>query len=85
MSGAHGALTVRTKTRLSFIYKPLDDLLFAERLIRHRGDITLAPGPEFILFGGRVPGRAILCVHTKHGRFVLASDAVRLFKEIDKE
>ncbi len=65
--------------------KALIDLLYAGRLIFHRGDVTLAPGLEFILIGGHARGQAILRIHTKRGWVILASDAIHLFEEIDKE
>ncbi|MEL6361261.1 MAG: N-acyl homoserine lactonase family protein [Pseudomonadota bacterium] len=65
--------------------KLLVDLLFAGRLIFHRGDVTLAPGLELILIGGHARGQAVLRVHTKRGWVILASDAVHLFEEMDKE
>ena len=65
--------------------KQLVDLLYAERLTFHQGNVTLAPGLEFILIGGHARGQAILRVHTKRGWVILASDAVHLFEEVDKE
>ena len=65
--------------------KSLIDLLYAGRLTFHRGDVTLAPGLEFILIGGHARGQAILRVHTKRGWVILASDAAHLFEEVDKE
>ena len=32
--------------------KPLIDLVFADRMVFHKGDVTLAPGIEFLLIGG---------------------------------
>lgn len=65
--------------------KSLIDLLFDGRLAFHGGDVMLAPGLEFILIGGHARGQAILRVHTRRGWVVLASDAVHLFEEVDKE
>lgn len=65
--------------------KALIDLLYAGRMEFHRGDVTLAPGLEFILIGGHARGQAILRVHTKRGWVVLASDAIHLFEEVDDE
>ena len=65
--------------------KNLIDLIYADRMIFHDGDVTLAPGLEFILIGGHARGQAILRVHTERGWVILASDAVHLFEETDEE
>ena len=65
--------------------KALIDLVFADRMMFHKGDVTLAPGLEFLLVGGHARGQALLRVHTARGWVVLASDAVHLFEEIDEE
>jgi glyoxylase-like metal-dependent hydrolase (beta-lactamase superfamily II) len=65
--------------------KALVDLNFADRLVFHRGDVTLAPGVEFLLVGGHARGQAILRVNTARGWVVLASDAVHVFEEVDAE
>ncbi len=65
--------------------KQLIDLVYADRMTFHDGDVTLAPGLEFILIGGHARGQAILRVHTARGWVILASDAVHLFEEVDEE
>jgi glyoxylase-like metal-dependent hydrolase (beta-lactamase superfamily II) len=65
--------------------KTLIDLVYADRMTFHDGDVTLAPGLEFILIGGHARGQAILRVHTKRGWVILASDAIHLFEEFDDE
>ena len=65
--------------------KQLIDLVYADRMTFHNGDVTLAPGLEFILIGGHARGQAILRVHTARGWVILASDAVHLFEEVDAE
>lgn len=65
--------------------KQLVDLVYADRMVFHDGDVTLAPGLEFILIGGHARGQAILRVHTARGWVILASDAVHLFEETDEE
>jgi glyoxylase-like metal-dependent hydrolase (beta-lactamase superfamily II) len=65
--------------------KPLIDLVFANRMVFHKGDVTLAPGIEFLLVGGHARGQAILRVHTARGWVILASDAVHVFEEVDDE
>jgi glyoxylase-like metal-dependent hydrolase (beta-lactamase superfamily II) len=65
--------------------KHLIDLLYAGRMVFHDGDVELAPGLEFILVGGHARGQAIMRVHTKRGWVILASDAVHVFDEVDKE
>lgn len=65
--------------------KQLIDLLYAGRLVFHKGDVTIAPGIEFILIGGHARGQAILRVHTARGWVILASDAVHVYDETDHE
>jgi glyoxylase-like metal-dependent hydrolase (beta-lactamase superfamily II) len=65
--------------------KALVDLNFAGRLTFHRGDVTLAPGIEFLLVGGHARGQAVLRVNSARGWVVLASDAVHVFEEVDGE
>jgi glyoxylase-like metal-dependent hydrolase (beta-lactamase superfamily II) len=65
--------------------KALIDLVFADRMVFHKGDVTLAAGIEFLLVGGHARGQAILRVHTARGWVILASDAVHLFEEVDEE
>jgi glyoxylase-like metal-dependent hydrolase (beta-lactamase superfamily II) len=65
--------------------KPLIDLVFAGRMVFHNGDVTLAPGIEYLLLGGHARGQAILRVHTARGWVILASDAVHVFEEVDQE
>ncbi len=65
--------------------KELIDLVYADRMVFHAGDVTLAPGLEFILIGGHARGQAILRVHTARGWVILASDAVHVFEEVDEE
>ena len=65
--------------------KQLIDLVFAGRMQFHKGDVTLAPGIEFLLIGGHARGQAILRVHTARGWVILASDGVHVFEEVDQE
>lgn len=65
--------------------KQLVDLIYTDRMTFHDGDVTLAPGLEFILIGGHARGQAILRVHTERGWVILASDAVHLYEETDEE
>jgi glyoxylase-like metal-dependent hydrolase (beta-lactamase superfamily II) len=65
--------------------KALIDLVYAGRMLFHAGDVTLAPGIEYLLIGGHARGQAILRVHTARGWVVLASDAVHVFEEVDEE
>lgn len=65
--------------------KQLVDLVFQGRMVFHKGDVTLAPGIEFILIGGHARGQAILRVNTARGWVMLASDAVHVYEEVDEE
>lgn len=65
--------------------KALIDLVYAGRMVFHKGDVTLAPGLDFILIGGHARGQAVLRVATERGPVILASDAVHVFEETDAE
>ncbi|HEU0062574.1 MAG TPA: N-acyl homoserine lactonase family protein [Hyphomicrobiaceae bacterium] len=65
--------------------KVLIDLVFQDRMVFHNGDVTLAPGIEFLLLGGHARGQAVVRVNTARGWVVLASDAVHVFEEVDQE
>jgi len=65
--------------------KLLIDLLFAGRMVFHQGDVSLAPGLDYLLIGGHARGQAILRVNTARGWVILASDAVHVFEEVDQE
>ena len=65
--------------------KQLIDRVFAGRMVFHKGNVTLAPGIEFLLVGRHARGQAILRVHTTRGWVILASDAVHVFEEVDEE
>jgi glyoxylase-like metal-dependent hydrolase (beta-lactamase superfamily II) len=65
--------------------KALIELVFQGRVVFHRGDVTLAPGLEYLLVGGHARGQAIVRVNTARGSVILASDAVHVFEEVDDE
>lgn len=65
--------------------KQLVDLVYADRMLFHDGDVEIAPGIEFILVGGHARGQAVVRVHTERGWVVLASDAVHVYDETDFE
>ncbi len=65
--------------------KNLVDLVYADRMVFHDGDVEIAPGIEFILVGGHARGQAVLRVNTARGWVVLASDAVHVYDETDFE
>lgn len=65
--------------------KPLIDLVFEGRMVFHKGDVSLAPGIDYLLLGGHARGQAILRVNTARGWVILASDAAHVFEEIDQE
>ncbi len=65
--------------------KALIDLVYAGRMVFHKGDVTMAPGLEFLLVGGHARGQAVLRVATERGPVILASDAVHVFEEVDEE
>jgi glyoxylase-like metal-dependent hydrolase (beta-lactamase superfamily II) len=65
--------------------KALIDLVYADRMVFHDGDVEIAPGIEFLLVGGHARGQAVLRVHTRRGWVILASDAVHVYDETDAE
>jgi glyoxylase-like metal-dependent hydrolase (beta-lactamase superfamily II) len=54
-------------------------------MVFHKGDVSLAPGIEYLLVGGHARGQTVLRVNTARGWVILASDAVHVFEEIDEE
>src|SRR5262245_29600672 len=65
--------------------KALIGLVFQGRMVFHGGDVTLAPGLEYLLVGGHARGQAVVRVSTARGWVILASDAVHVFEEVDEE
>jgi glyoxylase-like metal-dependent hydrolase (beta-lactamase superfamily II) len=65
--------------------KALIDFVFQDRMVFHGGDVTLAPGLEYLLVGGHARGQAVVRVNTARGWVILASDAVHVFEEVDDE
>ncbi len=59
--------------------------VYADRVVFHDGDATLAPGVELLLVGGHTQGLQAVRVHTTRGWVVLASDASHYYENIDDE
>lgn len=58
--------------------------VFAGRVIFHDGDEELAPGITLHHVGGHSKGLQCVCVKTRRGRVVLASDASHLYAHMDE-
>ena len=54
--------------------------VYAERVVFHDGDCTLAPGVELMLIGGHTRGLQSVRVRTARGWVVLASDASHYYE-----
>ena len=59
--------------------------VFERRVVFHRGDETLLPGLELHLLGGHTKGLQALSVATARGRVILASDALHLYANLERE
>jgi glyoxylase-like metal-dependent hydrolase (beta-lactamase superfamily II) len=53
--------------------------VFADRVVFHDGDTTLAPGLSLHRVGGHTRGLQVVRVHTRRGWVVLASDAAHFY------
>ena len=54
--------------------------VYADRVVFHKGDATIAPGVELIHIGGHTKGMQSLRVRTARGWVVLASDASHFYE-----
>lgn len=63
--------------------KAMVDRIFAERLVWHEGDSTLAPGLQLLHIGGHCAGIQAMVVATARGPVVLASDAAVLYEGLE--
>ena len=60
-------------------------LAYEDRLTFLRGDGQFADGIEYTLIGGHSAGQIALTVQTDRGPVVLATDAIHLWEEVEKE
>lgn len=79
------------------VYKPLrkpfnvEDVVnivrgvYQEKVVFHKGDISLAPGIDLIHVGGHTQGLQAVRVHTQRGWVVLASDASHYYDNFMEE
>jgi glyoxylase-like metal-dependent hydrolase (beta-lactamase superfamily II) len=49
------------------------------------GEVTIAPGISALVVGGHAPGQMIVTIDTGRREVVLASDAVHLYEELEKD
>ncbi|MCO5105699.1 MAG: N-acyl homoserine lactonase family protein [Burkholderiaceae bacterium] len=56
--------------------------VYADRVVFHDGDETLAPGIELMLIGGHTRGLQAVRVHTARGWVVVASDASHYYENL---
>lgn len=59
--------------------------VYADRVVFHDGDATIAPGVELLLIGGHTRGLQSVRVATQRGRVVLASDASHYYENFERE
>lgn len=59
--------------------------VYADRVVFHAGDGSVAPGVELLLVGGHTKGLQAVRVHTERGWVVLASDAGHYYENIEGE
>ncbi|MBI5258558.1 MAG: N-acyl homoserine lactonase family protein [Burkholderiales bacterium] len=59
--------------------------VYADRVVFHDGDATLAPGVELMLIGGHTRGLQALRVRTARGWLVLTSDAAHYYENLMNE
>jgi glyoxylase-like metal-dependent hydrolase (beta-lactamase superfamily II) len=59
--------------------------VYADRVVFHAGDATLAPGIELMLIGGHTRGLQSVRVRTTRGWVVLASDASHFYENYESE
>jgi len=57
--------------------------VFAQRVVFHDGDVTLAPGLSLHLLGGHTAGTQVVRVRTARGWLVLASDASHYYENME--
>jgi glyoxylase-like metal-dependent hydrolase (beta-lactamase superfamily II) len=58
-------------------------LVFADRVVFHEGDVTLAPGLSLHKIGGHTKGLQVVRVATEIGWIVLASDASHFYENYE--
>lgn len=58
--------------------------LFEGRMNLIQGDIDICPGIRAIRVGGHTPGSMVLCVSTRRGEIVLASDAAHFWANMQQ-
>jgi len=59
-------------------------LNFAGRMMLHNGAVDLTPGIRLVPAPGHSPGQQVVCVHTRRGWVVVASDASHFFENIQR-
>lgn len=60
-------------------------LVYASRVVFHRGDEEIAPGVTVHHIGGHTAGLQVVRVHTARGWVVLASDASHYYEHFEQE
>ena len=59
--------------------------VYADRVVFHAGDASIAPGVDLLLIGGHTRGLQSVRVATPRGRVVLASDASHYYENFEQE
>jgi glyoxylase-like metal-dependent hydrolase (beta-lactamase superfamily II) len=86
MAYATGRQMARPAVASAFTADHIADLVhqvFAQRVVFHDGDVTLAPGLSLHLVGGHTAGTQVVRVRTVRGWLVLASDASHYYENME--
>ena len=59
-------------------------LNFAGRMMQYNGEVEPLPGIRLVPAPGHSPGEQVVCVTTRRGRVVLASDAAHYYENLQK-
>lgn len=83
-----GKNSARTQFHHSIEEDDLAEIVSASnqgRVTMFNGSHTVAPGIEIIEVGGHTPGQSVVKVNTTDGVVLLASDAIHLYEEYDRD
>ena len=86
MHYATGRYMKHAKLRHSFEVEDVVGMVrmnFAERVVFHNGDVTIAPGITLHACGGHSAGLQCVSVNTARGTVVLASDVTHFYENME--
>ncbi len=88
MAFCTGPAMTHAQVRAPFDAEPVAEMvrhLFADRVVFHSGDATIAPGIRVHLAHGHTAGLQIVEVETQRGALFLVSDAAHLYANLVRE